>query len=363
MAIFGTKNPAKAERADVARRIEAAGRLQSARKLEELLVLVDDLAADADRVFGAGTHEAGLAHRIRIRALADAGRLDEAEAHFHAVLPGFPTGGNDGAPGAALRACMAGILSRQGRAAEAHQLGYLADAERRAGGRTSPTLPVEATAALTDALHGRFAQAEQRLNAVLGQLPDLPRDIRPATEAGCRNNLAFALIGLERWTDAEAQARRAHQVFLTLEGPGSDGALSSGANLAWALLGAGKPEAAATESRAHIGLLLARGAWGHPLLCILRTTLGSALAEQGAHAAAAAELREAVNVGVATQGPTGWPTLRAVAALAAALTASDDTTEARRLLDTAVRTAETDPNTVAHWLDPIRKQLADLPGA
>jgi hypothetical protein len=218
VAIFGTKNPAKAERADVARRIEAAGKLQSARKFDELLSLVDNLAADADRVFGAGTQEAGLAHRIRIRALADAGRVDEAEAHFHAVLPDFPAGGNEGAPGAALRACMAGILSRQGRSAEANQLGFLADAERRASGWTTRTLPIEADAALTDALHGRFAQAEQRLNAVLGQLHALPGDIRPAAEANCRSNLAFALIGLERWADAEAQARRAHQAFLTIEG-------------------------------------------------------------------------------------------------------------------------------------------------
>ncbi|MEU8135823.1 tetratricopeptide repeat protein [Streptodolium elevatio] len=334
--------------------------LWEASRIDDVLRTVDDVIAVCEREFAPRGAELGHLHTVKMNALGEAGRVAEARAHFGAVLPGFVAAGKhagDAVP--QLRTAMAGTLARYGDIAGAWEQYKLALAQRQKGRWSLRAFAAEVNVAGSLALAGGYAQAEAWLRALAGELLSV-RDLaeRMEADAALRTNLSFALIGLGRFAEAEENARLAAEAFASLEGPMGDSTRAARGNLASALVELGRAVEAERESRALIGWHEAYGRQDMPGVATLRTTLGRALAAQGRLDDAVAELRAAVDLGCATQGPSGWRTVQAVVALADLHTRMDDWAEARTLLETAVREGDATGRQDNPWLPIARARLA-----
>lgn len=332
---------------------------------QEVLGLVDDVIAGCEREFGPQSLEAADAHRLKVSALGDVGRVADARAHFDAVLPGFVAAGKragDAVP--MLRTSIGRVLSKYGDCVggwEQHKLAY---AQRKArGGDMAFVSAVNMAAEL--AIAGGYEQAEAWLRGLADEVIAIPNlSNRLVADSARRSNLAFALNGLGLHAEAEENARLAADGFALTWGPDSDGVRTARANLAAALVGLGRAVEAEREIRPLIEFRRVADDSIRPELAGLYVTLGESLAGQGRLDEATAELRKAVDIGCATQGASGGRTVAAVVALADVLTSMDRWDEARGLLETAVRSGEADARRGNPWLAVARARLAaNTPGA
>lgn len=357
MAWLGRRS---ASRSAAGQRLLELRQLWEAERADDVLGAVDAVIADCEREFAPRGPEAGQAHTVKVDALGRVGRVAEARAHFEAVLPEFVAAGKhagDSVP--SLRTAMAKTLMRYGDIAAGWEQQKLALAQRRTGRWTNQTFAAEVNAAGGLATAGGYAQAEAWLRGLSGELLSVRDPVgRMVADAALRTNLAFALIGLGRYAEAEEHARVAAEGFASLYGPGCGSSRTARGNLAAALVELGRAREAEQECRALIDFHRADGSLDAPGVATLRTILGKALAAQGRLDEAVAELRAAVDLGCATQGPSGGRTVQAVVALADLHTRMDGWAEARSLLETAVRAGDATGRRDNPWLPIARARLA-----
>ncbi|MDI2130715.1 tetratricopeptide repeat protein [Yinghuangia seranimata] len=364
MGIFRRRGPAKHE---VEQWLDRVERTAAAERYDELSTEVEALTAACEAAFGRDSATTARAHNVKIAMLGGTGRLDDARAHFHAVLPPFAAQGwHSGSAVPGLHLALAMALQRQEYFAEAEVLfKTVLNDWLTIYPDPSTAFGIEVKIASGAVQSGRYAEGHARFTGLLRRLEFVrePAD-RRFVEAACRHNVAYALIGLGDYAGAEAQACAAEAAFAEMTGPSGEGVHAAASNRAWAQLELGRFAEAEAGCR---GLLAELEATDNvnPLACSIRTTLGRALAAQGRMDEALTELRTAVDIGRRTQGTTCVRTVRAVVALADVLAQGGDVDEARGLLAQAVLESETVnvPRYPNPWLDTARARLAVLASA